>query len=90
MNAEGRLAARAELEACARRQIEATLAVREAELTALEALVERMRAELEADRTRTAELAEDVAARARPRRGEAGDRAEPGLRDGRDDGRGEP
>jgi hypothetical protein len=87
VNAEGRLAARAELEACARRQIEATLAVREAELTALEALVERMRAELEADRTRTAELAEDVASRARPRRGEAGDREEPGLGDGRDAGR---
>ncbi len=84
---DDRLRARAELEACARRQVEATLAVREAELAALEVLVERMRAELESDRTRTAELAEDVASRARPRRGEGGDREEPAQRDRRDDAR---
>lgn len=86
-DAEGRLAARAELEACARRQVEATLAVREAELAALEVLVARMRTELEVDRARTAELAEDVAARARPRRAEGGDRADPAQRDRRDDAR---
>ncbi|MBI1304182.1 MAG: hypothetical protein GC172_10400 [Phycisphaera sp.] len=75
-SAEDRMRAVAELDGAARRQVEATLAVREAELAALEAVIERMRAELAVDRERVAELAADMASRARPRGGDgAGDGA---------------
>ncbi len=87
-NREARVQARAELEACAARQVEATLAVREAELAALDAVVTRMREELAVDRTRTAELAEDVVSRARPRRAEDGAREEPVEGDERGERRG--
>jgi len=86
---DDRRRARAELDASAARQVEATLAVREAELAALDTVLERMRAELEVDRSRAAELAADVAARARPRRGGAAE-GDPAGGDPAGGGRSEP
>ena len=60
-------AARAALDACAKRQVEATIAARAEELSALEQYIDRMRKDLARDGGNVDALAQDLAKRARER-----------------------
>lgn len=80
-------AARAALDQCAKRQVEATIAARAEELSALEQYIERMRKDLARDGGNVESLAKELSQRARergPRRAEA-----PEGREG-SEGRGAP
>jgi hypothetical protein len=86
-------AARAALDQCAMRQVEATIAARAEELSALEQYIERMRKDLARDGGNAEALAKELAERARERGSRRPDSPEgregPGGRDG-PEGRGGP